>query len=100
MTLERLQDYFVGQKFTIKCEVFTGTEVFEIHVEDIGRYIKCFYRYVEPSAAHKLNGTVRWEKWALDDMLRDAYYGDNGFELLGWIPIKPINSLPEELFTI
>jgi len=102
MTLEYLQNYFVGQRFTIKYDSVGGaTEVFELHIKHIGeKYIDCYYRYLESNDNTKKTGNLKYERWLIDDMIKDAWNGKDSWVLIGFYPIKPLNDLPEELFRI
>lgn len=105
MTLEQLQDYYIGQRFIIACDSYIGHEVFELHVRGFktkhdNEYVTCYYNYLENPNGAKKSGIIDYTRWNLDDMIRDCWNEKSSWRLLGWIPIKPLNDLPEELFTI
>lgn len=101
MTLNELKQYFVGQRLIIKCYAFCGPEVFELHITGVDDdRIHCYYRYLESVDHEGDSGNITYERWTLDDMVTDCWNGVDDWDILGWLPIKPINSLPEELFVI
>ena len=104
MTLEKLKQYYKGQRFICKHTSLNGVEVFELHIKYIidepwGRELGLFFKYRESWDGGDDFETV-WIQETLDDLVEDCWNCEQGWEFLGWIPIEPLNELPDEYFRI
>jgi hypothetical protein len=107
MKLDDLQNYYVDQRFIIQFSDDLGDEVFEltitgIDLDDEAIYddIHCDYRYLESPVYKGKAGSIQYTRCELDSLISDCWYQWNDWGFLGWLPIKPLNKLPEELFVI
>jgi hypothetical protein len=105
MTLKEMQDYYVGQRFVMQYDdPASGVEVFELTITDIDleydEDIQCKYRYLESPPAGCRSGEASYPRQELDDLIRNCWYQWDDWGFIGWLPIKPLNTLPEDLFVI
>jgi hypothetical protein len=63
--------------------------------------LHCYFRYLEGSdVVMKLKGDIDYERHVLDGMLDDCWERVGDWQILGFLPIKPLNKLPEEIFAV
>ena len=105
MELDKLKEYFVGQRFICKHTTDAGkVEVFEMNITGIrhepwGTEIELFFKYHESYDGGD-DFETSWLPETLDEFIDDCWYCRGGWEFLGWIPVKVANQFPEEYFVI